>query len=117
MLLAISPVYCATKAAIHSFTQSLRIQLKNTNIAVFELGPPITATPLFSDGISINDIGVKPVDVTTLVKYAVDGLERDRFEIRPCPSNRLKIMSRLAPNFILKQLSKPVDRVLAQPKG
>jgi uncharacterized oxidoreductase len=106
-----------TKAAIHSFTQSLRIQLKNTNIAVFELGPPITATPLFSDGISINDIGVKPVDVTTLVKYAIDGLERDRFEIRPGPSNRLKIMSRLAPNFILKQLSKPVDRVLAQPKG
>ena len=80
--------------------------MKNTNIAVFELGPPITATPLFSDGISINDIGVKPVDVTTLVKYAIDGLERDRFEIRPGPSNRLKIMSR-----------KPVDRVLAQPKG
>jgi len=94
--LAISPVYCATKAAIHSFTQSLRIQLKNTNIAVFELAPPITATPLFSDGISINDIGVKPMDVTTLVKYAIDGLERDRFEIRPGPSNRSKIMSRLA---------------------
>ena len=89
--------------------------VENTNIA--GLGPPITATPLFSDGFSINDIGVKPVDVTTLVKYAIDGLERDRFEIRPGPSNRLKIMSRLAPNFILKQLSKPVDRVLAQPRG
>lgn len=115
--LAISPVYCATKAAIHSFTQSLRIQLKNTNVAVFELAPPITATPLFSDGININDVGVKPMDVKTLVKYAIDGFERDRLEIRPGPSNRLKIMSRLAPNFILKQLSKPVDRMLAEPKG
>jgi uncharacterized oxidoreductase len=40
--LAISPIYCAAKAAIHSFTQSLRLQLKHTNIAVFELAPPIT---------------------------------------------------------------------------
>ena len=45
--LAISPVYCAAKAAIHSFTQSLRLQLKHTNITAFELAPPITETPLF----------------------------------------------------------------------
>jgi uncharacterized oxidoreductase len=115
--LAIAPVYCATKAAIHSFTLSLRIQLKNTNIAVFELAPPITATPLFSNDINVNDVGVKPMDVKTLVKYAIDGIGRDRLEIRPGLSNRLKIMSRLAPNFILKQLSRPVDRMLAQPKG
>jgi uncharacterized oxidoreductase len=115
--LAISPVYCATKAAIHSFTLSLRIQLKTTNIAVFELAPPITATPLFGGAININDLGVKPMDVKTLVKYAIDRLESDHFEIRPGPSNWLKIMSRLAPNFILKQLSKPVDRMLAEPKG
>jgi len=36
----ISPVYCATKAGVHSFTQALRIQLKNTNVKVFELAPP-----------------------------------------------------------------------------
>jgi uncharacterized oxidoreductase len=38
--IAISPVYCAAKAALHSFTQSLRIQLKDTNVIVFELAPP-----------------------------------------------------------------------------
>ena len=38
--LPISPVYCATKAGLHSFTESLRVQLKNTKVKVFELAPP-----------------------------------------------------------------------------
>ncbi len=38
--LARFPVYCATKAAIHSFTVSLRHQLKETPIRVFEVIPP-----------------------------------------------------------------------------
>jgi uncharacterized oxidoreductase len=42
-----APIYCAAKAAIHSFTESLRVQLKNTAVVVFELAPPITATSLF----------------------------------------------------------------------
>ena len=38
--IAVMPVYCATKAAIHSFTQSLRHQLRDTSIRVFEVIPP-----------------------------------------------------------------------------
>ncbi|WP_458392958.1 SDR family oxidoreductase [Rhizobium brockwellii] len=38
------PVYCATKAAIHSFTLSLRHQLKSTAIRVIEVAPPIVDT-------------------------------------------------------------------------
>jgi uncharacterized oxidoreductase len=44
--LAPTPAYCATKAAIHSYTQSLRYQLRNTNTAVLELIPPYVATHL-----------------------------------------------------------------------
>lgn len=44
--LAITPTYCATKAAIHSYAQSLRFQLRNTSVEVLELAPPAVATDL-----------------------------------------------------------------------
>jgi uncharacterized oxidoreductase len=44
--LALTPTYCAAKAAIHSYTMSLRCQLRNSNIEVLELIPPYVATHL-----------------------------------------------------------------------
>ena len=44
--LAHTPTYCATKAAIHSYTLSLRHQLRSTGIEVLELIPPYVATRL-----------------------------------------------------------------------
>jgi uncharacterized oxidoreductase len=44
--LALTPTYCATKAAIHSYTKSLRYQLRGTTTEVLELIPPYVATDL-----------------------------------------------------------------------
>jgi uncharacterized oxidoreductase len=44
--LAMTPTYCATKAAIHSYTQSMRYLLKDTAAQVLELIPPYVQTEL-----------------------------------------------------------------------
>jgi uncharacterized oxidoreductase len=46
--LAPTPTYCATKAAIHSYTQSLRYQLQGSTTEVLELVPPYVATDLLN---------------------------------------------------------------------
>jgi uncharacterized oxidoreductase len=104
-----SPVYCATKAALHSFTLSLRVQLRKTNVRVFELAPPATKTELLGDfdSAKLKHVAIMPVE--QMVAATIKGLQNDQFEIRPGQSNQLKLMSRLAPEFILKQLSRALD--------
>ena len=48
--MAITPTYCATKAAIHSYSQSLRYQLRSTKLQVIEIIPPYVRTGLMGAG-------------------------------------------------------------------
>ncbi|SEO87392.1 uncharacterized oxidoreductase [Paenibacillus sp. OV219] len=114
--LPISPVYCAAKAGLHSYTQSLRVQLKNTKVKVFELAPPLTETPLVDSFEPADLAGSKAMSVSKMVGIAIRGMERDNFEIRPGQSNALKLMNRIAPKFIFNQLSKSVNNMLTESK-
>ncbi len=107
-----SPVYCATKAGLHSYTLSLRVQLKKTNVTVFELAPPATQTPLM-DGHDPADMkGIVIMPVAAMVAEAMKGFESDKLEIAAGQAKQLRMMARVAPSFILTQMSKPVDRML-----
>jgi uncharacterized oxidoreductase len=107
-----SPIYCATKAGLHSFTQSLRVQLQKTTVKVFEFAPPATETELLA-GVDPSDMkGITIMKVDQMVKVCLHGMEKDCFEIRPGPSNQLRIMSRVAPGFILKQMSRNVEKMM-----
>ena len=100
----VSPVYCATKAGLHSYTQSLRIQLRGTSVKVAELCPPAVGTPLL-DVFESEMKGQKPMAVETLGEAAITGIEAGKFEITPGLSGVLKTLGRLAPEFALNQLA------------
>jgi uncharacterized oxidoreductase len=104
--LPLSPVYCAAKAALHSYTQSLRVQLNGSGVTVVELAPPGVETPLFRGEFAEEMKGEKAMDVRVLAQKGIAGIEAGKLEIRPGLSNVLKAMSRIAPQFMFRQMAK-----------
>src|SRR5438477_8243851 len=104
-----APIYCATKAAIHSYTQSLRFQLEETGVEVIELMPPAVKTEMtaaFPEG------EVALITTEELVKQSFASLNAGTVEIRPGQTKQLALMRRLAPDFINRQLWKASKKLV-----
>ncbi len=78
--LAVMPVYCATKAAIHSFSVSLRHQLRDTSVKVFEVIPPTVDTELDKGTRDLRHMtyrGIPPSDVAVAM---MKSMAEDEYE-------------------------------------
>lgn len=101
-----SPIYSASKAALHSFTQSLRIQLKDTNIKVFEIAPSVTKTQMI-DSFSEEELKkMKIMTTATLVENSLKEINKGTHNIGVGETNALKMMNRISPSFAIKMLNK-----------
>jgi uncharacterized oxidoreductase len=102
--LSSAPIYCATKAAVHSYTQSLRFQLEESGVEVIELMPPAVKTALSAD---LPEGGLVALITTDkLLKQTFAALKKGKLEIRPGQAKILALMRRVAPDFINGQLWK-----------
>ena len=95
-------VYSATKAALHSWTLSLRERLRDGGVRVFELIPTAVDTPMMS---AVDTAKIPPERVAAALLAA---MEADREEVRVGRATLLAAMSRIAPRFILRKLNPPL---------
>jgi uncharacterized oxidoreductase len=105
-----APIYSATKAAIHSYTQSLRFQLEETGVEVIELMPPAVKTDLTGD-LPEGD-GITLMTTDELVKQSFASFKAGALEIRPGQAKQLALMRRLAPDFINGRLWKASKKLV-----
>ena len=104
--LVAAPVYSATKAAVHSFTISLRRQLANTPVSVVELIPPIVETELHRGQARKPPRAMK---LEVFVKAAMAGLDAGDPEVHVGLARVLARGSRIAPGLFLNIVNKQRD--------
>ena len=107
-----APIYSATKAAIHSYTTSLRFQLRDLGVRVIELMPPLVKTDMVAD---MGEGDFKVITTEELVRDTFKALKNGALEIRVGQSNQLYWMSRIAPAFINGQLYKGSRALIPTP--
>ena len=80
MPIAFMPIYCATKAAIHSITMSLRHQFKNTTVKVFEIIPPSVDSELGHERRKDKNKTHGGMPVKDFIVEAMEEIENDIYE-------------------------------------
>lgn len=78
--IAFMPVYCATKAALHSMTLSLRHQLKEYAVKVFEIAPPSVNTELGHDRREDKTQLHGGLPISDFIEEAMRAITNDQYE-------------------------------------
>ena len=87
-------MYCASKAALHSFTKALRWQLEGTRVKVFEVLPPIVETAMTAGR------GRAKISPDRLTAEFWRGFQRNRYEMRIGLVKVFALLHRLAPSIV-----------------
>jgi uncharacterized oxidoreductase len=72
-----TPVYSATKAAVHTYSLVLRRQLIDTPVAVYEVVPPMVDTDLNKAGRDAARAGFRGISIAEYIPAVIKGLEND----------------------------------------
>jgi uncharacterized oxidoreductase len=94
-----APVYCASKAAMRTFTRALRYQLEDTPVKVFEVMPALVQTAMTADRAGRHMIGPDAV-----ARAALAGMAADRYEIAVERARLLRALHRLWPGIAYRIL-------------
>lgn len=87
-------IYCASKAALHSFSKCLRWQLEGTRVKVFEVLPPLVDTAMTAGR------GRAKISPDRLAEEFWRGLRRDRYEMRIGLVKLFALAHRLTPSLV-----------------
>lgn len=103
--IAFMPVYSATKAALHSFSLSLRHQLRNSPIKVFEIIPPTVDTELDKGARGRRgqvDRGIPSVEVA---QATLQALAADDYELAVGRAENLRMAARSDPETYFRRMN------------
>ncbi len=89
-----SAIYCATKAAIHSFSQSLRYQLEQTNIQVIEAIMPLVDTAMTAGR------GAGKISPESAAQQIINGINQKSAEIYVGKTRFLPALMRILPSLV-----------------
>ena len=89
-----SAIYCATKAALHSFSQSLRYQLAGSTVSVMEVILPLVDTPM------TRGRGKGKLSPSFAAQQIIAGIERNTSEIYVGKARLLPAMLRISPGLV-----------------
>ncbi|MGA8146832.1 MAG: SDR family NAD(P)-dependent oxidoreductase [Gallionellaceae bacterium] len=101
--------YSASKAALHSFTSSLRLLLADTSIKIFEVLPPPVDTEM------VSMFSMRKMSPELLAAKILHGLRKDRLDMPIGTARALRWMARLAPRFAAAMSHKQMQKATRIP--